>query len=73
MISPATFIPVSEDSGLITEMGRWVLEEACRQQHIWCEMGMPLRMAVNVSARQMLDEELLGFGYSSLSYLKQTC
>ncbi len=54
IVSPADFIPVAEDSGLILAMGRWVLETACRQLADWA--GDPatrhLAMAVNISARQ---------------------
>jgi diguanylate cyclase (GGDEF)-like protein/PAS domain S-box-containing protein len=53
LISPATFIPVAEDSGLIVPLGEWVMREACRQHQQWIDAGMPLmRMAVNLSARQ---------------------
>lgn len=60
MISPVEFIPVAEDTGLIVEIGRWVLREACRQNMEWQRSGMrPLRVAVNLSARQFRSGELL--------------
>lgn len=60
MISPIEFIPVAEDTGLIVEIGRWVLREACRQNMEWQRSGMrPLRVAVNLSARQFRSGELL--------------
>jgi len=52
-ISPAVFIPLAEYSGLIVEIGAWVLEEACKEVQQFDEMGLPeLRVAVNVSVPQ---------------------
>ena len=52
-ISPAQFVPVAEDSGLIQAIGNWVLHEACHQARAWIDAGLPLAtMAVNVSAMQ---------------------
>ena len=60
MISPMEFIPVAEDTGLIVEIGRWVLREACRQNAEWQQAGMrQLRVAVNLSARQFRSGNLL--------------
>jgi len=51
MVSPARFIPVAEDSGLIVPIGEWVMQEACRQGAAWKQAGLPpLVMAVNLSA-----------------------
>jgi diguanylate cyclase (GGDEF)-like protein/PAS domain S-box-containing protein len=56
-ISPTTFIPVAEDSGLILPIGIWVLEEACRQVREWLDSGLPrINVAVNVSGRQFQSE-----------------
>lgn len=56
-ISPATFIPVAEDSGLILPIGEWVLGEACRQARVWLDAGFPgINMAVNISGRQFQSE-----------------
>ncbi|MDX1735512.1 MAG: EAL domain-containing protein [Halioglobus sp.] len=56
MVSPDEFIPLAEESGLILPIGRWVIEEACRQSAAWREQGLKdLQMAVNVSALQMDD------------------
>ncbi len=58
-IAPARFIPVAETTGLIVELGRWVLGEACRQARQWLDEGLPaLRMAVNVSAHQFQHGDL---------------
>ena len=53
-VSPLTFIPLAEESGLIIPVGAWVLEQACCQAASWLKAGFPLgRMAVNISARQL--------------------
>ncbi len=54
MISPSRFIPVAEETGIIVEIGEWVLTNACREMKHWIDAGLrPMRMAVNVSARQL--------------------
>ena len=59
-VAPARFIPVAEETGLIVLLGRWVLEEACRQQVAWVAAGLPrIVMAVNLSMRQFGDPALL--------------
>jgi diguanylate cyclase (GGDEF)-like protein len=59
-ISPAQFIPVAEDCGLILPMGAWVLREACKQGRAWADAGLPaVTMAVNVSAIEFRDERFL--------------
>ncbi len=56
-ISPERFIPIAEESGLIEDIGRAVLQEACRQGRAWLDAGLHLeRIAVNVSARQLQRE-----------------
>lgn len=61
LVSPAEFIPLAEETGLIIDIGRWVLLEACRQGKIWqSQSGMPVRMCVNVSPRQFKDCDLVG-------------
>jgi diguanylate cyclase (GGDEF)-like protein/PAS domain S-box-containing protein len=60
MIPPAQFIPLAEETGLIVPVGNWVLNTACMQNVAWQQEGLPpLRMAVNLSARQFVDENLL--------------
>ncbi|WP_027551994.1 GAF domain-containing protein [Bradyrhizobium sp. Cp5.3] len=59
-VSPAQFIPLAEETGLIVPIGRWVLKEACVQAMAWRRRGLlPLSMAVNLSPRQFADEHLL--------------
>jgi len=55
MVSPSDFIPVAEDSGVIVPIGEWVLREACRDVKRWHEQGYPLRVAVNLSGRQLKE------------------
>lgn len=59
LIPPAEFIPLLEDTGLIIPVGEWVMRTACRQARAWLDDGVPpLRMAVNLSARQLMQEDL---------------
>jgi diguanylate cyclase (GGDEF)-like protein len=60
LVSPMEFIPVSEETGMIVAIGRWVLREACRQNAEWQSAGLrPVRVAVNLSARQFRSDNLL--------------
>ncbi|MEW6635419.1 MAG: EAL domain-containing protein [Actinomycetota bacterium] len=53
LVPPGRFIPLLEETGMISDVGRWVIEAACRQAKVWSEQGLPaLRVAVNLSARQ---------------------
>jgi diguanylate cyclase (GGDEF)-like protein len=59
-VSPAQFIPVAEECGLILPIGNWVLREACKQARAWLEAGLPLAtMAVNISAMEFRDANFL--------------
>ncbi len=54
LVSPAEFIPIAEETGLILPLGEWVLDEACRQLHAWHDAGIEdITMAVNLSAHQL--------------------
>ncbi|RAI45287.1 putative bifunctional diguanylate cyclase/phosphodiesterase [Rhodoplanes roseus] len=60
LVSPARFVPLAEETGLIVPIGRWVLATACAQAVAWQRQGLaPLRVAVNLSPRQFADETLL--------------
>lgn len=53
LVSPRSFIPIAEETGLIVELGAWVLRETCRQGRQWLDAGLPLlTLAVNVSPYQ---------------------
>ena len=58
-VSPAEFIPVAEDTGMILPIGAWVMEQACQQVRQWHAQFGPLFLAVNVSARQFRDPDLV--------------
>jgi len=58
VIAPGAFLSMLEDSPAITAVGAWVCEEACRQAREWELLGYKLQMAVNVSPRQLTDENL---------------
>jgi diguanylate cyclase (GGDEF)-like protein len=62
MVSPLTFIPVAEETGMIVEIGAWVIREGCRQLAWWRRVltdGEDLRLSINLSARQLRDPELI--------------
>jgi EAL domain-containing protein (putative c-di-GMP-specific phosphodiesterase class I) len=60
LVGAFDIIPIAEESGLIVEIGEWVLRRACEQAREWREAGLkPLRIAVNVSARQMHQARLV--------------
>jgi diguanylate cyclase (GGDEF)-like protein len=67
LVQPDEFIPLLEETGLITEVGRWVLDEACRQGAAWREAGYPVAMAVNVSGRQLDSDQLVAEIQNALS------
>ncbi len=70
LLSPGRFIPIAEDCGLIVQIGRWVLREACRQTREWQDAGsLRLPIAVNVSALEFRDP---GFVDSVRTVLQET-
>lgn len=60
IISPAEFIPFAEESGLIVDIGLWVLKSACAELSRWRIAGLPeIRMAINISARQLMEQSIV--------------
>jgi diguanylate cyclase (GGDEF)-like protein/PAS domain S-box-containing protein len=60
LVPPSQFVPIAEDCGLIIQIGRWVLREACRQARAWQDAGLPpLPIAVNVSAVEFRDKSFV--------------
>jgi len=59
-ISPAEFIPFAEESGLIVDIGKWVIETACAELSGWRKAGLPdIRMSINISARQLMEDDIV--------------
>jgi diguanylate cyclase (GGDEF)-like protein len=67
-VQPDDFIPLLEETGLITEIGKWVLEQACSQGAAWRASGHTIGMAVNVSARQLDTDQLIADIESALHH-----
>lgn len=60
LVSPAEFIPIAEECGLMIPIGRWVLGQACHQAQAWQDIGIaPLRIAVNISAAELRTKDCL--------------
>ena len=62
LVPPSEFIPLTEETGLIVSIGRWVLVEACRQMRVWQERypeHPPMQMSVNLAGRQFAEPDLL--------------
>ena len=71
LVSPARFIPVAEDCGLILPIGNWVLREACKQARAWMVAGLrPTPVAVNISAMEFRGENFL---QGVFAILAETC
>jgi diguanylate cyclase (GGDEF)-like protein len=68
VVQPDDFIPLLEETGLIVEVGKWVLHEACRQGAAWRAAGYPIGMAVNVSGRQLDTDQLIADIEDALSH-----
>lgn len=60
-VSPAEFIPIAEQSGLIVPIGEWVMEKACAEARKWHDAGYPIRIAVNVSGEQFQQSDLVAY------------
>ena len=58
MVMPGEFIPLAERSGLIGPLGDWVIEAACRQARAWRDKGLRMRVAINLSAYQMRQDDI---------------
>ncbi|MEC5215959.1 diguanylate cyclase (GGDEF)-like protein/PAS domain S-box-containing protein [Actimicrobium sp. GrIS 1.19] len=59
LVSPVEFIPVLEETGMIVQVGRWVIQAACRQIAQWLENGVgPMQVSVNVAGRQFIEGDL---------------
>ncbi|SFG89918.1 putative bifunctional diguanylate cyclase/phosphodiesterase [Sporolactobacillus nakayamae] len=67
IISPGVFIPMAEELGLIEEIGEWVLRTACRQTKQWNDQGYSFDVSVNISPRQLFQENLVGLVQSVLT------
>ncbi len=67
MIAPDQFIPIAEETGLIQPIGTWVINEACRQAKKWLDNNISLSVAINISARQLLDNNFINIIKAALS------
>ena len=59
LILPSVFIPIAERFGLIVAIGNWVIEDACRQSRAWSDKGLRMRVAINLSANQMRQDDIV--------------
>ena len=68
LVSPAKFIPIAEETGVINTIGEWVIRTACAQAKQWLTAGLPpVRLAVNLSARQFRSTDLVSVVERALS------
>jgi diguanylate cyclase (GGDEF)-like protein len=68
MIYPTKFIPLLEQNGMISKIGKWVLESACRQHSDWQNQGLPVgKIAVNLSGQQLLQKDFSQTVYNILN------
>jgi diguanylate cyclase (GGDEF)-like protein len=67
IVQPDDFIPLLEETGVINEVGRWVLQRACAQGASWRKAGYAIGMAVNVSARQLDSDQIVADVHDALS------
>ncbi|HRP24255.1 MAG TPA: EAL domain-containing protein [Thauera sp.] len=66
LVMPLEFIPFAEENGLISAIGRWVLQHACREAATWLQAGRPLRLAVNLSPLQLREPNIAATVRSAL-------
>jgi len=70
-ITPFVFIPVLEESGLVVEVGEWAIKRACEQHNEWLKRGLPpMKMAVNLSARQLREKAFVSIVEKTLKKAK---
>jgi len=70
VVEPSEFVPLLESADLIEEVGEWVLRTACRQAAAWAAAGEPLKISVNVSAKQFILGDVAGVVESALAESK---
>ncbi len=59
IVSPEVFIPIAERFGLISSLGYWLIDQACSQARAWCDEGLRMRVAINLSVHQLREPELV--------------
>jgi diguanylate cyclase (GGDEF)-like protein/PAS domain S-box-containing protein len=69
IVGPTEFIPIAEEYGLISSIGEWVLEEACRVAALWRSSGRSLAISVNVSPQQLIEGDFVSLVQSTLERL----
>jgi len=72
MVPPDTFIPILEDTGMIIQVGEWVLQQVCRQQAAWISEGIELTVSVNVSIKQLQSPTIIERIYALVTDLDCT-
>jgi EAL domain-containing protein (putative c-di-GMP-specific phosphodiesterase class I) len=72
LVSPAKFIPLAEETGLILPIGDWVLQEACNQAATWHGSGYPIKVSVNLSARQFRQSNFVEHVAMALAHSQLT-
>jgi len=65
-LPPATILPIAEETGLMVDIGSWVVDTACRHARSWADSGTPIEMTVNVSAAQLAEPDLVEIVLRSL-------
>ena len=66
LVSPADFIPLSEETGLIIPLGKHIFEQACIQGAEWNNAGLPLKIAINISVVQFEEKDFVEFIKSTI-------